>query len=156
MRLFYCPVCGKEEIRSDDPYRNERTIVNIRGGFGRTISHYKCECGNYLAGSMSITDGDEYMIQHCKDTIRGYNKGGCYYNCNSSLNGDKCDLLESAKQCYERRKEEARERAEALLRKINWHEQCDKNAGDKCEHGRCKYSVLSLKQRSGFFCGRER
>ena len=107
MRLFYCPICGKEQIRNDDPYKDERTIINIRDGYGRSISHYKCECGNYLAGSMDITGWDEHMIQYCKDTIKGYNKGGCYYSYNSSLNGNDCDLYENAKQCYEKRKKNA-------------------------------------------------
>lgn len=104
MRLFYCPICGKEEIRNDDPYKNERTITNIRDGYGRPIFHYKCECGNYLAGSMDVSGWDERMIQYCKDTIRGYNKDGCYYSFNSSLSGDDCDLFERAKHCYEMRK----------------------------------------------------
>lgn len=48
MRLFYCPKCSKEEISSNDIYRGEYTINNMRGGYGRSIKHYKCECGNYL------------------------------------------------------------------------------------------------------------
>lgn len=147
MKLFYCPICGKEEIRNDNPYKNERTITNIRDGYGRPISHYKCECGNYLAGSMDISGWDEHMIQYCKDIIRGYNKDGCYY----SFSGDDYDLFERAKQCYKKRKENA---ANTFLKQVHWYEQCDKNNGEKCECGRCKYSVLSLGQENGFFCGR--
>ena len=112
MRIFYCPMCGKEEIRNDNPYKNEKTIVNMRDGYGRPISHYKCECGNYLAGSMDVTDwvNDESMIGYAKGIIEGYNKGGCYYAHNSSLSGGYCDLLERARQCYEKRKEESKER----------------------------------------------
>lgn len=154
MRLFYCPACEKEEIRNDDPYKNERTISNIRDGYGRPISHYKCECGNYLAGSMDVSSWDEHMIKYCKDTIRGYNKGSCYYTFNSSLSGDNSDLFERAKQCYEKRKEESKERTNTLLKEIHWYKQCNKNNGDKCEHSRCKYSILSLGQENGVFCGR--
>lgn len=154
MRLFYCPTCGKEQIRNDDPYKNERTIVNIRDGYGRPISHYKCECGNYLAGSMDIFDWDEHMIQYCKDTIKGYNKDGCYYAYNSSLSGDDCDLFERAKQCYEKRKKDTEKRVNALLKEIHWYEQCDKNNGDKCEHSRCKYSKIVLEENNIIFCNR--
>lgn len=109
MKLFYCPVCYKEEVRSDDPYKNEKTIVNVRDGYGRPITHYKCECGNYLAGSMNISDwkDDESLIGYAKGIIEGYNKGGCYYDHNSSLNGDNSDLFERAKQVYKQRKEDA-------------------------------------------------
>lgn len=81
MRLFYCPECGKEEIKKGCPSRNEVTFANIRDGFGRPITHYKCECGNLLAGSMDISgwEDDEDLIFYAKDTIKGYNKNGCYY-----------------------------------------------------------------------------
>lgn len=155
MRLFYCPMCGKEEIRSDDPYKNERTISNLRDGYGRPIIHYKCECGNYLAGSMDVSGWEDHMIQYCKETIRGYNKGGCYYTRNSSLNGDNCGFFEKAKWCYQKRKEDARENASKLFREIHWFEQCDKNDGDKCEHGRCVKAILALGGEStGFICGK--
>lgn len=42
-----------------------------------------------------------------------------------------------------------------FLKEIHWYEQCNKNKGDTCEHGRCQYSVLTLGQESGFFCGRD-
>lgn len=155
MRLFYCPACGKEEIRSDDPYKTERTVLNLRDGYGRPITHYKCECGNYLAGSMDISGWEEHMIRYCKDTIRGYNKGGSYYANNSSMDGADCDFFEKAKQCYEMRKEDAKRKAAKLLEEIHWFEQCDKKAGDKCEHGRCMNAILTLGgEKSGFFCGK--
>lgn len=80
MRLFYCPKCGKLEIKSNrSPI--DSTFANIRDGYGRTITHYKCECGNLLAGSMDVTgfEDDNAFIIYAKETIKGYNKGGCYY-----------------------------------------------------------------------------
>ena len=64
MRLFYCPECNKEEITNSELYKNEYTINNMRDGYGRPIRHYKCECGNYLAGSMDINgwENDENAI----------------------------------------------------------------------------------------------
>lgn len=35
MKLFYCPECHKEKITNDDVYKNEYTIANMRGGYGR-------------------------------------------------------------------------------------------------------------------------
>lgn len=29
MRLFYCPECGKEQIKSDNPYKYEETKTEI-------------------------------------------------------------------------------------------------------------------------------
>ena len=81
MRLFYCPECKKEEIKNGNPSRMETTFANIRDGFGRPITHYKCECGNLLAGSIIISgwEDDEDLIIYAKETIEGYNRGGCYY-----------------------------------------------------------------------------
>lgn len=106
-RLFYCPECGKEEIRNDNPYKSEETINNMRDGYGRPIRHYKCECDNYLAGSMDVSGwtDDEHAIRYCKETIEGYNRCGCYYEFNMSMNGDDTtDLFERAKWCYEDRR----------------------------------------------------
>lgn len=47
------------------------------------------------------------------------------------------------------------EKNNMFLKEIRWHEQCVKNKGDKCEYGRCQYSVLTLGQEDGFYCGRE-
>ena len=85
-RLFYCPKCKKEEIRKDNPYKT--TLYNIRDGYGRPIQHYKCECGNYLAGSIDISDWIDNIdinfynnnIEYCKIIIKNYNEGGYYYN----------------------------------------------------------------------------
>lgn len=81
MRLYYCPECKKEEIKNGLPPRNEITFTNIRDGYGRPITHYKCECGNYLAGSIDITglEIDENGIAYYKEVIAAYNKGGHYY-----------------------------------------------------------------------------
>lgn len=116
MRLFYCPKCKKEEIRSDNPYRYEETIVNMRDGYGRPIRHYKCECGNYLAGSMDVNGwiDDPNAILYCKETIDGYNLGGCFYD-STVVNGDKLDLYERAKKCYEYRKNRGLRRTTSIL-----------------------------------------
>ena len=57
------------------------------------------------------------------------------------------------------RKNEEIEKADRLLKEFNSYEQCEKNKDDKCEHSRCKYSVLIIDsadfgQGSGFYCGR--
>ena len=94
MRLFFCPKCGKEQILNDDPCETERTIINMRDGYGRVIRHYKCECGNYLAGSMSIDNWDQEGISYAKFLIKSYNDGGCFYY---------PEILEQAIYCYEKR-----------------------------------------------------
>lgn len=80
MRLFYCPKCGSLEIKNGQS-KIDSTFLNIRDGYGRPITHYKCECGNLLAGSMDVTGWEEDidLIVYAKATISGYNKGGCYY-----------------------------------------------------------------------------
>lgn len=80
MRLFYCPECGNEEIENRGLLSKDKTLLNIRDGFGRPITHYKCKCGNYLAGSMDITGKDDDFVGYCKHIIEGYNRGGIYYN----------------------------------------------------------------------------
>lgn len=117
MRLFYCPKCKKEEIRDDNPYRYEETITNMRDGYGRPIRHYKCECGNYLAGSMDVSGwlDDPNTILYCKETIEGYNPGGCYYDGFMIFNGDKSDMYERAKKCYEGRKNRGLRRTAPIL-----------------------------------------
>lgn len=87
-RFFYCPNCGKEKIKDSDPYKNEHTIINMRDGYGRPIRHYKCECGNYLAGMVIINENDD--ILYYKEVIKMYN--------------DEKNLLEKAQFCYENRK----------------------------------------------------
>ena len=81
MKLYYCPNCGKEEIKNDDLLRNEITLANIRDGYGRPITHYRCNCGNYLAGSINIygMEDDKGAIDYYKHIIKEYNKGGCFY-----------------------------------------------------------------------------
>lgn len=46
------------------------------------------------------------------------------------------------------------EKVNIFLKEIYWYKQCDKNKGDKCEHSRCKYSVLTLGQGGAVSCGR--
>ena len=46
-----------------------------------------------------------------------------------------------------------------FIKAVNSYKQCNKNKGDKCEHSRCKYSILIIDsadfgQGSGFYCGR--
>lgn len=46
-----------------------------------------------------------------------------------------------------------------FIKFVNSYKQCNKNKGDKCEHSRCKYSILIIDsadfgQGSGFYCGR--
>lgn len=117
MKLFYCPKCKKEETREDNPYRYEETIINMRDGWGRPIQHYKCECGNYLAGSMDVSDwaDDPDAILYCKETIEGYNPGGCYYDGFMTFNGDESDMHERAKKCYEDRKNRGLRRTTSIL-----------------------------------------
>ena len=117
MRLFYCPKCKKEEIREDDPYRYEETIINMRDGWGRPIRHYKCECGNYLAGSMDVSDwiDDPNAILYCKGLIVDYNPGGCFYGGTVGLNGDKSDMYDRAKKCCEDRKNRGLRRTAPIL-----------------------------------------
>ena len=82
MILFYCPECGREEMKNDYPSRKEVTYANIRDGYGRGIRHYKCECGNLLAGSINVYgwENDIGLIDYSKHVIKGYNKGGRYYS----------------------------------------------------------------------------
>lgn len=81
MRLFYCPECRREEINITNPPLNKITYRNIRDGYGRPITHYECECGNILAGSIDVSgfEKEAGLIDYFKMVIEGYNKGGCYY-----------------------------------------------------------------------------
>lgn len=122
LRLFYCPKCKKEEIREDNPYKYEETIINMRDGWGRPIRHYKCECGNYLAGSMDVNgwEDDPDAILYCKGLIEDYNPGGCFYGGAVGLDGDKSDTYERAKKCYEDRKNRGLRRTDSILeRRMN-------------------------------------
>ena len=99
MRLYYCPECGKEQITSEQLYQTEETITNMRDGYGRPIKHYKCECGNYLAGRMDVNgwEDNKEAIAYAKDTIKQYNRDGIFYESNSPCR----DMYEGAKKCYE-------------------------------------------------------
>lgn len=97
-RFYYCPSCGKEQIVTDPkvrPYHGEETILNIRDGYGRPITHYKCECGNYLAGSMDLSGFDDSAVGYAKSVIQGYQADGHY------IGRDKNAWLETAKKVYD-------------------------------------------------------
>lgn len=98
---FYCPQCDNEEIRNDDPYREEKTIINPRGGFGRALHHYKCECGNYLAGAVQAIGLEEDDMAYYRCLIRDYNKGGSFFVTNIDVDGEIIDMFEYAKRAYD-------------------------------------------------------
>lgn len=79
-RLYYCPACGQSEILTDSAEIKRRlakkTFTNIRDGYGRPISHYECDCGNLLAGSMDLAGWDDDGVTYAKAVIREYNEGG--------------------------------------------------------------------------------
>ena len=83
MRLFYCPVCKRQKIAYPTPTKSlddNLTVWNMRDGFGRSILHYKCECGNYLAGSIDVSGvNDVELIDYYKTIIEEYNVGGDFY-----------------------------------------------------------------------------
>lgn len=54
-------------------------MSNLRGGYGRPITHYKCICGNFLAGSMDVSEWNDDDIMYAKAVIQGYNEGGAYF-----------------------------------------------------------------------------
>lgn len=79
----------------------------MRDGYSRPIKHYKCECGNYLAGSIKFFDidsSDKEFIEYCKYTIEGYNPGGIFYKGMIPMHGDYVDFYERARLCYEERR----------------------------------------------------
>lgn len=82
-RLCYCPACQQSKIITAadelEPYWLEKSLTNTRGGFGRPITHYKCNCGNFLAGSMDVSGWDGDGIDYTKSIIREYNEGGRYF-----------------------------------------------------------------------------
>ena len=104
-KLYYCPSCKKQVVTDEVLYKGELTVTNMRDGYGLPIHHYKCECGNYLAGSTFLQDGSDGEIKYRKSLIEAYNPGGDYYD------GMLCrcgDFLESAKMAYEDRKSKNR------------------------------------------------
>lgn len=83
-RLCYCPVCGDSKIitKSNEYewYFSRKTLGNLRGGYGRPIMHYKCACGNFLAGSIDVIGWDDEGIAYAQAVIRSYNEGGAYFS----------------------------------------------------------------------------
>lgn len=83
-RLCYCPACGDSVIITNaneyEQYRQRRTLSNLRDGFGRPITHYKCGCGNVLAGSMDVIGWDDEGVAYARAVIRSYNEGGTCFS----------------------------------------------------------------------------
>lgn len=81
--MFYCPKCEKFVMNFNRRDNQKYIIVpNMRGGYGRPIAHYLCECGNPLAGDMDIrglSDDEEMNVNYAKDIITAYNEGGDYF-----------------------------------------------------------------------------
>lgn len=100
-RFFYCPQCEKEEIVDDNFYKQERTILNSRGGYGRPLTHYKCKCGNYLAGAVDAAGLEEDDMAYYRCLIRDYNKGGSLFVTNIDVDGEIIDMFEYAKRVYD-------------------------------------------------------
>lgn len=127
MRMFYCPKCGHFELKKnfeENPYANELTIKNMIDFSFVPIQHYKCECGNFLAGYFEfVTENDiksgyttdegyesfhklgdkqqEDNILFYKDIIMHFNEGGRNYNRKfKGKNMDFENLGEFAKWCY--------------------------------------------------------
>lgn len=98
--MFYCPKCKKIEMDFDKrSHRQYQTVSNIRDGYGRPITHFLCECGNPLAGSMDIRGmmKEEYeyeAVDYAKYIITAYNEGGDYFS---------QDLLDYANKIVEER-----------------------------------------------------
>ena len=84
--MFYCPKCKKIEMDFNKrSYRQYQTVSNIRDGYSRPITHFLCECGNPLAGSMDIRglieeDHPNKAVDYAKDIITAYNEGGDYFS----------------------------------------------------------------------------
>ena len=62
-----------------------------------------------------IREDDPCAILYCKGLIEDYNPGGCYYDDTVGLNGDKSDMYERAKKCYEDRKKRGLRRTTSIL-----------------------------------------
>ena len=61
MKLFYCPKCKKEEIRNDNPYKHEETIVNIRDGYPLDGDSYSLD-DLYIEWEETVEDGKLILI----------------------------------------------------------------------------------------------
>ena len=79
MKMFYCPKCDKLEINFKFKNLNEErelhTLSNPRDGWGMPINHIICRnCGNLLAGVMTLRKNDKDEIEYLKEVITLYNK----------------------------------------------------------------------------------
>lgn len=79
MKMFYCPKCNKLEIDFKFKDLNEQielhTLSNLRDGLSMPIKHIICrDCGNLLAGVMTLRENNEDEIEYLKDVITSYNK----------------------------------------------------------------------------------
>jgi len=69
-RLYYCPACGEEIITDKHLYQGRETLINIGDGWNSpVIMHYRCHCGNKLAGSADVTDVNHFGIEKIKACI---------------------------------------------------------------------------------------
>lgn len=50
---------------------------------------------------MDVTGWDEDGVEYAKETISGYNRGGCYYDMNGNFPTE--DLYERAEKIYQER-----------------------------------------------------
>lgn len=94
MRIYYCPKCGKLQITNLMLYVNEYSCANPKAGMNfMPVFHYRCECGNYLAGMMIYPEHTmtHEFVQYVKDEIEACNPGGRYYN---------PKLLSQIKECH--------------------------------------------------------
>lgn len=72
MTLFYCPKCNKEQLLSNNPYKTEQTIINMRDGYGRAIYQKRGSC--CVRNKIIIsTDGVKETMQ-LRDTSKSENE----------------------------------------------------------------------------------
>ena len=68
-----------------------------------------------------------------------------------------CGVYEnrSCSECPASKPEYIENKVNMFLKEIHWYEKCDKHKGDKCEHGKCQYSVWTFGNGfSNSTCGR--
>lgn len=123
--LFYCPVCRKEEILNMSRYNIPSHTIYISSGGDRPIHHYRCMCGNYLAGSVVVEGLPEEEVKSEKFLIEDDNEGGYTYECkknNLKKFGNRPSPKEIAEQQYsinERYKERRKLRIQEIKEELN-------------------------------------